>query len=365
MSKPDYYTTLGVNRNATDKELKKAYRKMAVKYHPDKNPGDNAAEEKFKEAAEAYEVLTDGNKRAKYDQYGHAGMSGSTGGGGFSGGGMNMDDIFSQFGDIFGGGGGRGHRQVKGSDLRIKVTLNLEEMMNGVNKKVKVKRLKQAPGATFKTCTTCHGSGQVTKIIRTMLGQMQTAATCNHCQGVGKVADNIPPGANNMGLIKKEEIIELNLPAGARDGVQYQIRGKGNEGPEGSLPGDLLVLISEKEDEDLKRDGNNLHYELYISLPEAILGSSKDIPTVTAKARIKIEPGTQSGKILRLKGKGLPSLEGYGNGDLFVHINLWTPTILNKEEKDFFEKAKDSENFFPKPTKGSSSFFDKVKEMFS
>ncbi|TDL99166.1 MAG: molecular chaperone DnaJ [Flavobacteriaceae bacterium] len=370
MSKQDYYQILGVSKNASDAELKKAYRKMAVKYHPDKNPGDKESEEKFKEAAEAYEVLSDPNKRARYDQYGHAGLGGASGGGGF-GGGMNMEDIFSQFGDIFGGGGfggfggGSSRRQVKGSDLRIKVSLNLQEMYSGVNKKVKVKRLKLAPGTTFKTCTTCNGQGQVTKVVRTMLGNMQTASTCPTCSGVGKIADHIPSGADSMGLIKEEETIEINIPKGAREGVQFQVRGKGNEGPEGSIPGDLLVLIQETEDPDLKRDGNNLHHELHITLPEAILGESKEIPTVSGKARIKIEPGTQSGKILRLKGKGLPSLEGYGDGDLFVHINLWTPTHLSKEEKAFFEKAKDSENFKPNPSKSDKSFFDKVKEMFS
>jgi molecular chaperone DnaJ len=373
MSKRDYYEILGVSKSASAEEIKKAYRKQAIKFHPDKNPGDKEAEEKFKEAAEAYEVLSDPNKKARYDQFGHAGMGGAGGFGG--GGGMNMEDIFSHFGDIFGGGFGggfggfgqqqRGPRRMKGSDLRIRVKLNLEEMMNGTTKKVKVKRFKQAEGTTFKTCPTCKGSGQQIRVTNTFLGQMQTASPCSSCQGMGKVADHIPPGANNQGLNKIEETIDIKIPAGVREGIQLQVSGKGNDAPFDGIAGDLLVLIDEEPHAELKRDGNNLHYDLYISIPEAILGTSKEIPAVNNKVRIKVEKGTQSGKVLRLKGQGLPSLNSHGNGDLFIHINVWTPDKLSKEQEAFFEKMKDDEHFSPHPEKDDKSFFDRVKEMFS
>ena len=373
-NKRDFYEILGVDKSASAAEIKKAYRKQAVKYHPDKNPGDKEAEEKFKEAAEAYEILSDDNKRARYDQYGHAGVGGAAGGGGFGGGGMNMEDIFSQFGDIFGGGFGggfggfggqsRGPRRMKGSDLRIRVRLNLEEMVNGCEKKVKVKRFKQAPGVTAKTCPTCNGSGQQVRVTNTILGQMQTATTCGTCQGVGKVADKIPSGANNQGLIKEEETIEIQIPAGAREGIQLQVRGKGNDAPFDGIPGDLLVVIEEEEHADLKRDGNNLHYDLYISMPDAVLGSSQEVPTVNGKVKIKIDKGTQSGKVLRLKGQGLVDLNGYGKGDLFVHVNIWTPTNLTKEQEAFFEKMRDDSHFSPEPSKNEKSFFERVKDMF-
>lgn len=375
MAKRDYYEILGVSKSASAEEIKKAYRKMALKYHPDKNPGDKEAEEKFKEAAEAYEVLSDGNKKARYDQYGHAGVGGAAGGGfggGFGGGGMNMEDIFSQFGDIFGGhfGGGfgqqqRGPRRMKGSDLRIRVKLNLEEMMNGTTKKVKVKRFKQAQGVTFKTCPTCGGSGYQTRVTNTFLGQMQQTVACGTCQGIGKVADHIPPGANNQGLTKVEETVDIKIPAGVREGIQLQVSGKGNDAPFDGVPGDLLVVIDEEVHNELKRDGNNLHYDLYISFPEAVLGASKEIPTVNGKVRVKVDKGTQSGKVLRLKGQGLPSLNSYGSGDLFIHINVWTPDKLTKEQEQFFEKMKDDEHFSPHPSKNDKSFFDRVKEMFN
>lgn len=370
MAKRDYYEILEVSKSASAEEIKRAYRKMALKYHPDKNPGDREAEEKFKEAAEAYEVLSDANKKARYDQFGHAGMG--NGAGGFGGGGMNMEDIFSHFGDIFGGhfGGGfgqqqRGPRRMKGSDLRIRVKLNLEEMMNGATKKVKVKRFKQAKDVTFKTCPTCGGSGYQTKVTNTFLGQMQTTVPCGSCQGIGKIADHIPPGANNQGLNKIEETVEIKIPAGVREGIQLQVAGKGNDAPFDGIPGDLLVVIDEEVHDELKRDGNNLHYDLYISIPEAVLGASKEVPTVNNKVRIKIEKGTQSGKVLRLKGQGIPSLNSYGNGDLFVHINVWTPEKLSKEQEQFFEKMKDDEHFLPHPGKNEKSFFDRVKEMFN
>ena len=374
-SKRDFYEILGVDKSASAAEIKKAYRKLAIKYHPDKNPDDKEAEEKFKEAAEAYEVLSDDNKRARYDQFGHAGMGGAAGGGGFGGGGMNMEDIFSQFGDIFGGGGfggfgggfggqSRGPRRMKGSDLRIRVKLNLEEMVNGVEKKIKVKRFKLAEGVTSKTCPTCNGSGQQVRVTNTILGQMQTATTCNSCQGVGKVADHVPPGANNQGLIKTEETVEIKIPAGAREGIQLQVRGKGNDAPFDGIPGDLLVVIEEEEHDTLKRDGNNLHYDLYVSMPDAVLGSSQEIPTVNGKVKIKIDKGTQSGKVLRLKGQGLVDLNGYGKGDLFVHVNIWTPTKLTKEQEAFFEKMRDDEHFSPEPAKNEKSFFERVRDMF-
>ncbi|WP_068598686.1 molecular chaperone DnaJ [Vaginella massiliensis] len=371
MSKRDYYEILGVDKSASADQIKKAYRKMALKYHPDKNPGDTEAEEKFKEAAEAYEVLSDENKRARYDQYGHAGVGDN---GGFGGsGGMNMEDIFSHFGDIFGGGFGgfgggsqsRGPRRVKGTDLRIRVKLTLEEMVNGVDKKIKVKRLKQAEGTTSKTCPTCNGTGQQVRVMNTPFGQMQSATTCSTCHGIGKVADHIPPGANNQGLIKVEETIDLKIPAGARDGIQLQVRGKGNDAPFDGIPGDLIVLVEEIEHNLLKRDGNNLHYDLYISIPDAVLGGSKEIPTVNGKVKIKIDKGTQSGKVLRLKGQGVPDLNGYGKGDLFVHVNLWTPEKISKEQEEFFEKMRDDKHFSPDPSKQNKSFFDRVKEMFN
>ena len=371
MSKRDYYEILGVEKSATADQIKKAYRKKAIKYHPDKNPGDAEAEEKFKEAAEAYEVLSDDNKRARYDQYGHAGMGGDGGFGG-AGGGMNMEDIFSHFGDIFGGGFGgfgggqsRGPRRMKGSDLRIRVKLNLDEMVNGVDKKIKVKRFKFAEGTTSKTCTACGGSGQQVRVMNTPFGQMQSATTCGTCQGVGKIADHIPPVANNQGLIKVEETIDIKIPAGARDGIQLQVRGKGNDAPFDGIPGDLIVLIEEIEHDALKRDGNNLHYDLYISIPDAVLGGSKEVPTVNGKVKIKIDSGTQSGKVLRLKGQGVPDLNGYGKGDLFVHVNVWTPEKISKEQEEFFENMREDKYFSPDPEKQNKSFFDRVKEMFN
>ncbi len=371
--KKDYYEILGINKSASPEEIKKAYRKKAIEFHPDKNPGDSTAEENFKLAAEAYEVLSDSNKKARYDQYGHAAFDGAGGFGGGSGH-MNMDDIFSQFGDIFGsafGGGGfsgfgGGQRRVKGSNLRIKVKLTLEEIANGVEKKVKVKRKVQAKGATFKTCTTCNGQGQVMRVTNTILGRMQTATTCSSCGGSGQILDSKPAGADAQGMIIEEDTVSIKIPAGVVDGMQLKVSGKGNEAPgSNSIPGDLIVAIEETEHEFLKREGENLHYDLYISVAEAALGVSKEIDTVTGKVRIKLEEGIQSGKILRLKGKGIPSINSYGNGDLLVHINVWTPKILNKEQKQFFEKMLTDENFIPKPEKSDKSFFEKVKDMFS
>lgn len=374
MSKRDYYEVLGISKNASESEIKKAYRKMAIKYHPDKNPGDKEAEEKFKEAAEAYEVLSNPDKKARYDQYGHAGMGGAGGfGGGGFGGGMNMDDIFSQFGDIFGGhfgggfGGGRTRtQQVQGSNLRIRIKLNLEEMVNGTQKTIKVKRLKVAPGVTSKTCPTCNGTGAQIKVMNTILGQMQTQTTCGTCQGLGKIADKIPADANAQGLIRDEEEVSIKIPAGARDGIQLNVRGKGNDAPFGNgVPGDLLVVVEEETDQSIKREGDNLHQELYISFAEAALGTSKEVRTVGGKVKIKIEAGTQSGKILRLAGKGLPSLEGYGKGDMFIHVNVWTPQKLTPEQREFFQNQIDRGEMKAEPSGKEKTFFEKVRDLFN
>ncbi|MDA8769134.1 molecular chaperone DnaJ [Winogradskyella sp.] len=368
--KEDYYDILGISKGASAAEIKKAYRKMALKYHPDKNPDNKEAEEKFKKAAEAYEVLSDADKKSRYDQFGHQAFEGS---GGFGGGGMNMDDIFSQFGDIFGGGfgggfggfGGGGRRVVKGSNLRIRVKLSLEDIANGVEKKIKVKRKVQADGVTYKTCNTCNGQGQVTRVTNTILGRMQTASACPTCGGAGQSINKKPSEADAQGLVAKEETVSVKIPAGVVDGMQLKVTGKGNAAPGDGIAGDLLVAIQEEDHETLKREGDNLHYDLYVSLPDAVLGSSMEIDTVSGKVRIKIEPGVQSGKILRLRGKGIPSINGYGKGDLLVHVNVWTPKTLNKKQKEFFESMREDEHFQPKPESSDKSFFEKVKDMFS
>lgn len=370
--KKDFYEILGISKSASETEIKKAYRKKAIEFHPDKNPGDKQAEEKFKEAAEAYEVLSDPQKKAKYDQYGHQAFDGGGGGGGF-GGGMNMDDIFSQFGDIFGGGGfgggfgggGGGQRRAKGSNLRIKVKLTLEEIANGVEKKVKVKRKIQAQGVKYKTCSTCNGQGQVLRVTNTILGRMQSASTCPACGGTGQSIESKPANADAQGMILEDETVSIKIPAGVVDGMQLKVSSKGNDAPGNGIPGDLIVAVEEVEHEFLKREGENLHYDLYISFPEAALGVSKEIETVNGKVRIKLEEGLQSGKILRLKGKGIPSLNSYGSGDLLVHVNVWTPKTLTKEQRLFFEKSLTDDNFVPNPEKSDKSFFEKVKDMFS
>jgi len=371
--KEDFYDILGVSKSASEAEIKKAYRKKAIEFHPDKNPGDEKAEEMFKKAAEAYEVLSDPDKKAKYDRFGHQAFEG----GGFGGGGMNMEDIFSQFGDIFGGafggafgGGGFGgfggsRSRVKGSNLRIRVKLTLEEIANGVEKKIKVKRKKVAQGTTYKTCSTCNGQGQVTRIQNTILGRMQTSAPCNVCGGQGQTIDKKPTNADAQGMITTEETVSIKIPAGVVEGMQLKVSGKGNEAPGDGISGDLLVAIEEKIHPSLQREGDNLHYDLYISFSEAALGTSKEIDTVSGKVRIKIDPGVQSGKILRLRNKGIPSIDKYGKGDLLVHVNVWTPKTLNKEQKDFFTKMSEDDNFQPNPEKEEKSFFEKVKDMFS
>ena len=372
--KEDYYEILGISKNASTAEVKKAYRKKAIEYHPDKNPGDTKAEELFKKAAEAYEVLSNEEKRARYDRYGHQAFEG---GGGFGGGGMNMDDIFSQFGDIFGsgfggggfsgfgGGFGGGQRRVKGSNLRIRVALTLEEIANGVEKKIKVKRKLRASGTTYKTCPTCKGTGQVTRVTNTILGRMQTASPCTSCGGSGQTIDQKPNDADANGLVTKEETVSIKVPAGVVDGMQLKVSGKGNDAPGDGVPGDLLVAIEEKEHRSLQREGDNLHYDLYISLSEAVLGASREIETVNGKVRIKVDEGVQSGKILRLRGKGISSINGYGKGDLLVHVNVWTPKTVSREQREFFEKMADDEHFQPRPEKSDKSFFEKVKDMFS
>ncbi|MFT6815951.1 MAG: molecular chaperone DnaJ [Sphingobacteriales bacterium] len=384
MAKRDYYDILGVSKGATADEIKKAYRKMALKYHPDKNPDDKASEDMFKEAAEAYEILGTEEKRQKYDRFGHAG-AGSAAGGGFSGHNMNMDDIFSQFGDVFGGehpfesffGGGRSRQQSrgrsKGSNLRIKLSLTLEEIAKGVEKKIKVNKFTACStcsgsgaksGSSMSTCGTCGGAGAVRQVTNTILGQMQTTTTCPSCNGVGQqIKEKCAPCAGS-GRTRNEETITMTIPAGVTEGMQLSLRGNGNAGENGAQPGDLLIVIHELKHSHFERDGSNVIYGLYLSFVDAALGTTVEIPTLDSKAKIKIEPGTQSGKLLRLKGKGIPNMEGYGKGDQIVHINIWTPKVLSKDEKDALEKLQKSANFKPQPGKNDKSFFDRVKEMF-
>lgn len=386
MTKRDYYEILDVPKTASEADIKKAYRKMALKYHPDKNPEDPEAETMFKEAAEAYEVLRDQDKRARYDRYGHEGVKGMPGGG-FN---MSMDDIFSNFGDIFGdafGGafgdafgfgstrtrGGR-RRVNRGSNIRVRVKLTLSEIAHGVEKKLKVSKYLPCntcsgtgakDGSSFSTCSTCHGSGQVSRVTNTFLGQMQTTSTCPSCGGEGQTISAKCPACAGNGIIKGEEVISIKIPAGVHDGMQLSVSGKGNAGARGGVPGDLIVLIEEVDHDFLVRDGQNLLFEQYISLPDAALGITVDVPTLDGKARIKVPAGTQSGKVFRLKGKGLPDINAYGTGDLLVNINVWTPKNLTDEEQKIMEKLKDSDNFIPRPTKKDRNFFDRMKEFFS
>ena len=385
MAKRDYYEVLEVNKNASAEEIKKAYRKKALQFHPDKNPGNAEAEEKFKEAAEAYEVLSNPEKKQRYDQFGHAGV-GSAAGGGFSGGGFrDIEDIFSTFGDIFGGhfggfggfggssGRSGGRRVSRGSDLRVKVTLNLKEILEGVEKKIKVKKYVACEhcngtgakhGSSYSTCGTCRGSGQVTRVTNTILGQMQTSSTCPTCQGDGKMITDKCAHCAGEGVVRDEEVISIRIPAGVGEGMQLNVSGRGNTGRRGGINGDLLVVIAEEEHPDLIRDGNNLIYNLFLSFPEITLGTTAEIPTVEGKVKVKIEPGTQPEKILRLRGKGIPDVNGYGKGDLLVRIHVWIPKKLNSEERRILEKLMTSPGFTEGPSAAEKSFFEKMKDMF-
>jgi molecular chaperone DnaJ len=387
MSKRDFYEILGVSKSASADEIKKAYRKVAMQFHPDRNPGDKAAEEKFKEAAEAYEILSDTDKKAKYDRFGHQAFGPGTGGGGYSGGGMDMNDIFSQFGDVFGddmfggffGGGqsrsrgGAKARGQRGSNLRIKLKLNYEEIAGGVNKQVKVKKhvLCTTCGgngakdsSSIQTCGTCKGSGQVRKVTNTFLGQMQTVNTCPTCNGEGSTVTAKCTPCKGEGRVYGEETISIDIPAGVQDGMQLSMSGKGNAGERGGSSGDLIIMIEEEQHEFLHRDGLNVSFDLYITIPDAIFGTSVEVPTIDGRAKIKIPAGTQSGKIFRLKGKGFPEVQGYAKGDQLIHVNIWTPQEVSEEEKIALNKMQESENFKPKPVKGDKSFYDKVKEAF-
>ena len=368
--KEDFYDILGLSKGASAAEIKKAYRKKAIQYHPDKNPGDATAEANFKKAAEAYEGLSDPDKKARYDQFGHAAFEG---GQGFGGGGMNMDDIFSQFGDIFGGAfgggfggfGGGGQRRTKGSNLRIRVKLTLDEILSGVEKKVKVRRKVQAKDVRYSSCSQCGGSGQTVRVTNTILGRMQTAVTCPTCQGSGQSIEYRPSGSDAQGMINEEETVSIKIPAGVEEGMQLKVSGKGNSAPGNGISGDLIVLIEEIPHDKFIRESHHLHHDLYISFSEAALGVAKEVDLLEGKVRIKLESGIQAGKTLRLRGKGLPNLNGYGKGDLLVHINVWTPKTLNREQKQFFQRMAEDENFIPKPEKSEKSFFEKVKDMFA
>lgn len=387
MAKRDYYEVLGVAKGADDSSIRQAYKKLAMQYHPDRNPGDKTAEEKFKEAAEAYEVLSDKDKRAQYDRFGHAGVSGQ---GGFSGqGGMTMEDIFEHFGDIFGemggspfdsffggsrtrkGGTGKGQR---GTNLRIKVTLSLEEIATGTTKKIRVNKhvacdLCHGSGAkdsgSVQTCGTCRGSGYVRQIRNTFLGQMQTTTACPACGGRGQVITASCPKCKGEGRIFGEETIDLEIPAGVAEGMQLSMSGKGNAGMNGGPNGDLIISISEKKHDHFQRDGQNLIYDLYLNFADAAIGTSVDVPTIDGTVKIKVPPGTQSGKIFRLKDKGLPAVQGYGKGDQLIHVNVWTPKKLNDEERRLLEKMRDMPNFQPQPGKSEKSFFERMKDFFS
>ncbi len=383
MAKRDFYEILGVSKSASADEIKKAYRKKALQFHPDKNPGDKEAEEKFKEAAEAYEVLSDTNKRQRYDQFGHAGVGGAAGGGNY-GGFSDIEDIFSAFGDIFGGHfggfggfggsrGGGGRRVNRGSDLRVKVKLNLTEVANGVEKKLKVKKYVTCQhcsgsgakdGSSYTNCSTCRGSGRVTRVANTLLGQMQTTSTCPNCQGEGQIITDKCPHCAGEGVLRDEEVITVKIPAGVGEGMQMTVTGKGNAARRGGINGDLLVVITEEDHPELIRDGNNLIYNLFLSFPEITLGTTAEIPTVESKVKVKIEQGTQPEKILRLRGKGLPDVNGYGTGDLLVRIHVWIPKKLNPEEKKVLEKLMNSPTFQDGPSSSEKSFFEKMKDIF-
>ncbi|MFK7906623.1 MAG: molecular chaperone DnaJ [Chitinophagales bacterium] len=387
MAKRDFYEILGVSKTSTETEIKKAYRKVALKYHPDRNPGDSESEGKFKEAAEAYEVLSNKEKRARYDRFGHAGVKGNPGGGGFHGaGGMNIEDIFENFGDIFGdmfsggrggarAGGGRQQRNTgrRGTNLRVRVKLTLEEISKGAQKKIKVPKYVGCntcsgtgakDGSAFSTCTTCNGMGAVRQVTNTFLGQMQTTTTCPNCQGAGKMITNKCTSCKGDGRVYGEETITIDIPAGVSEGIQLSMTGKGNAGERGGSAGDLIIGIEEIPHEHLQREGNDVIYALHISFIDATLGTTVEIPTISSKAKIKIPQGTPSGKIFRLKGKGLPSVNSYGTGDQLVEVNVWIPKSVSAAEKSTLEKLRNSPNFKPNPSKGDKNFFDKMRDYF-
>lgn len=380
MSKRDYYEILEVPKDADEGTIKKSYRKIAMKFHPDRNPDNKDAEEKFKEAAEAYEVLSDPDKRARYDRFGHAGMQGQQGY--HSAESMNMEDIFSQFGDVFGDspfesffGNRSGQRAQgqKGSNLRIKLSLTLEEVEGGVKKTIKVKKRKTcstckgsgAKDGAVKNCQTCGGSGFVRQIRSTFLGQMQTTTQCPNCHGTGTIVVEACTKCRGEGRTIEEETIDIDIPAGVEDGMQLTMRGRGNAGIKGGPAGDLLISIEVKPHAELKRDGNNLIFELYLSFPDAAIGCSVEVPTLTGPVKIKIPPGTQSGKIFRLNGKGLPSVQSYGKGDELIYVNIWTPKKISDDEKKILEKLNASPNFQPQPSKTEKGFFERMKDYFS
>jgi molecular chaperone DnaJ len=389
MAKRDYYEVLGVARGASADEIKKSYRKIALQHHPDRNPGDKASEEKFKEAAEAYDVLSNTDKRAQYDRFGHAGMSGN-GGGGFGGGagGMRMEDIFQNFGDIFGddmfgsmfgGRGGGGRRQgTRGSNLRVKLKMDYSEIANGANKKIKVKKYvscQQCDGSGAKdksaiqTCNTCGGSGQVRRVTNTFLGQMQTVTTCPTCNGEGMSITHKCAACKGEGRVYGEETLSLDIPAGVQEGMQLSMSSRGNAGERGGPAGDLLILIEEEEHPSLRRADLDVVYQLHVSFPDAVLGTQVEVPTIDGKAKIKVPAGTQSGKIFRLKGKGFPAFQAYERGDELVEVNVWSPQHLSHEEKELLERLKNSPNFQPSADAVNAkeedrSFFDKIKGAF-
>lgn len=386
--KRDYYEVLGISKSATPEEIKKAYRQLALKYHPDRNPDDKDAEEKFKEAAEAYSVLSDENKRARYDRYGFAGMNGgSASGGGFGGGfgDFDLNDILNSvfgrgfdFGGFnfggFGGGSGRGGvARQRGSNIRVKVKLNLQEIAKGVKKKIKVNKYVTCDhchgsgsenGAT-ETCPTCHGRGQVVQTVNSFFGAMQTASVCPTCGGTGQIIKNKCKHCQGEGIMKGEEIIDIEIPAGVGNDMQLTVRGKGNAGPHNGINGDLIVVIEEEESKEFERDGSNLIYNLFLTIPEAILGTQAEVPTIDGKVRVKIAPGTQSGKVLRLRGKGLPNINSYGSGDMLVNVNVWIPKKVTKEEEKMLEELAKSENFKPNPTDEEKSFFNRIRDYFN
>ena len=381
--KRDYYEVLGVQRNANADEIKKAYRKAAIKYHPDKNPGDKEAEEKFKEAAEAYDVLSNPDKRARYDQFGHAGMSGAAGGGfgGFSGGGFSMEDIFSQFGDIFGGrfgggfggfGGGGSRRVNRGSDIRVKVKLTLSEIANGTTKKLKISKTIACDkcggsGAkdsnSYSTCSTCNGSGYVTRVENSFFGRVQTQSVCPTCGGTGKVITDKCDKCSGEGVMRGDEVVEIKIPAGVGEGMAVTVSGKGNAARHGGINGDLLVMIEEELNPELVRDGNDLIHNLNLPLTTCILGGEVEVPTIDGRAKIKIAAGTHAGKVLRLRGKGLPDVNGYGRGDIMIVVDITIPDSLNMEERELVEKLSTMPHFKKAESVERQNIFERMKSL--